>query len=508
MQLGAYATGAAFIHCYPGLAYGVTASTALALDPRRPQYHLIPKANWINDPNGPIYWKGKYHMFYQYKPPTSSYWGDTHWGHAISADMVHWRHLPLALAPTPGGPDSAGCFSGSAVVDGDRVVVLYAGVVPAPEDQATIRDGVHSLRESQCLAIGTGDDLTTWTKDPQPVIAAPPAGMDVSGFRDPCPWRQGDTWYMAVGSGLRGKTGAVLLYQSKDLHHWEYLHLLAGGVSNGENAANPVDSEDMWECPDFFPLDGKHVLIYSSIGQVYWQSGVLDEAEMKFHPAKWGILDYGSYYAAKTQADKHGRRIVWAWIPERRPEAEYSAAGWACMMSLPRRLRLQADGELSIEVDEAVHKLRLDEQRLDLGRNVEMQLKQLHIPKATGELLGLFARKGKPFTVQLIGRLPNGEMAEPLVKIEFDPERPGQVLMDGKAVPVAGPDTLPLELHMYVDGSVAEVILNGTAAYTKRFYYAGDTAPDVWVKLDGPEDAVLALSLWRMEPISLDRLTT
>ncbi len=73
----------------------------------------------MNDPNGPIWWKGKYHLFYQLNPH-AAVWGDMHWGHAVSADMVHWRHEPIALAPTPGGPDSEGCFSGSAVVHGWR----------------------------------------------------------------------------------------------------------------------------------------------------------------------------------------------------------------------------------------------------------------------------------------------------------------------------------------------------------------------------------------------------
>src|ERR1700746_11506 len=88
----------------------------LATDPRRPQYHLLPASNWMNDPNGPIYWRGQYHMFFQYNP-NGAYWGDMHWAHAASPDMVHWRHLPIALSPTPGGPDQDGCFSGSAVVN-------------------------------------------------------------------------------------------------------------------------------------------------------------------------------------------------------------------------------------------------------------------------------------------------------------------------------------------------------------------------------------------------------
>jgi beta-fructofuranosidase len=141
----------------------------LVHDPERPQYHLLPKRNWMNDPDGPIYRDGVYHLFYQYNPG-AAHWGDIHWGHAISADKVHWRHLPVALSPTPGGPDAAGCFSGSAVRDGDTVAVFYTGVVKVPPARATLNDGVHSLRETQCLAIGSGKWLDTWTKRRAPVI--------------------------------------------------------------------------------------------------------------------------------------------------------------------------------------------------------------------------------------------------------------------------------------------------------------------------------------------------
>ena len=313
---------------------------------------------------------------------------------------------------------------------------------------------------------------------------------------------------MAIGSGLAGKGGRVLLYRSKNLRQWEYLHFLAGGEGVGKTTANSVGDGDMWECPDFFALDGKHVLMYSSMGKVHWQTGVLDEAAMKFHPEKTGVMDYGAYYAAKTQTDKHGRRILWGWIQETRPVAEYSAAGWACMMSLPRRLRLRADGGLSIEVDPAVHGLRLDEQRLDLSKDVDMQLKELHIRRATGEVMGLFARGGRPFSVSLVGRLPGGAMQEPLLEVKYDPARPGEVMVDGKAVPVAGPHMHPLELHIYVDGSVAELMVQGAAAYTKRFYYAGAAAPDVRVQVDGPEGTLRGLQMWQLTPISPDRLTS
>src|SRR5882762_9466245 len=99
----------------------------LASDPLRPQFHLLPAKNWMNDPNGPIYWKGMYHMFFQYNPG-AAVWGDMHWAHAVSPDMIHWKHLPIALAPTPGWDDADGCFTGSAVDDHGTATFLYTGV--------------------------------------------------------------------------------------------------------------------------------------------------------------------------------------------------------------------------------------------------------------------------------------------------------------------------------------------------------------------------------------------
>ena len=159
----------------------------LAADPLRPQFHLLPAKNWMNDPNGPIYWKGHYHMFFQYNP-NAAVWGDMHWAHAVSDDMIHWRHLPIALAPSPGWDDADGCFTGSAVDDNGVATILYTGVKTVPPERATLRDGVHNFREVQCLATSSDPQLRTWNKWKAPVIE-PPQDPRLTGFRDPFLWR-------------------------------------------------------------------------------------------------------------------------------------------------------------------------------------------------------------------------------------------------------------------------------------------------------------------------------
>ena len=143
-----------FLHAHDFFS-GDDLRSRLAADPLRPQFHLLPAKNWMNDPNGPIFWKGMYHMFFQYNP-NAAVWGDMHWAHAVSPDMIHWRHLPIALAPTPGWADADGCFTGSAVDDRGTASIVYTAVKSSAPETATLRDGTHSFREVQCLA--TSDD--------------------------------------------------------------------------------------------------------------------------------------------------------------------------------------------------------------------------------------------------------------------------------------------------------------------------------------------------------------
>jgi beta-fructofuranosidase len=444
----------------------------------------------MNDPNGPIYFNGRYHMFFQYNP-LAAVWGDMSWNHAVSTDMLHWKHLPVALTPTVGGPDSFGCFSGSAIAIGKRVYAVYTGTKKSTSDLATIRDGSNNIQESQCLAWSDDPELVTWTKDPEPIVPRPPEGMQITGFRDPSLWKRGDWYYMTVGSGVARVGGCVLLYRSKDLKNWEYLHLLTTGDWNGKPTANPCDDGEMWECPEFFPLDGGHVLIYSTLGKVFWQSGDLDEASMKFTPKKTGLLDLDAFYAPKTQLDAKGRRILWGWIPERRTDAEMRAAGWSGMMSLPRVMNLDSDGTLRLRILPQSVALRAGALPLEgSGGGVTTTL-----PKACGEVMCKAAR-GESFTFAL------HHGGSELLHVDYSADK-HSFLADGKET-VLEPNDTPT-LHAFVDGSVIEVILGERIGYTRRFYSTDSPAPDVVARSEG---AHTSLRAWKIRPISTNRLTT
>lgn len=455
----------------------------------------------MNDPDGPIFWKNEYHMFFQYNPH-AAVWGDMHWAHATSPDMIHWKHQPIALAPTPGGYDQDGCFTGSAVDDNGTPTLIYTGVTSVPPAEATLRDALHNFREVQCLATSRDPQLRTWRKLREPILTAP-HDPNLTGFRDPFLWRDGNIWYMGVGSGQRKLGGQVLLYKSEDLRHWEYLHPLASGTWNGRQTVNPVDSGEMWECPDFFPLGKKHVLFYSTEGKVIWETGELDPKEFVFHSEKTGLLDYGAYYAPKSQLDAHGNRILWGWITETRPESEFSAAGWAGCMSLPRDLSIGEDGGLEMRFASTTQQLRGRELSLPDPSTSEPEwsaaLRSLRIPGASFELQ-LEVRDG-PFLLKI------GDGNTPLLVATCEPdESVPRCTVNGRAAPLPS-SRGPFSFHIFVDGSVVEACINQRIALTTRVY----DVPTGPLRVGLRNSSALTISSLRcreIKPISRDRLTT
>ena len=273
--------------------------------PYRQGYHFMAPTGWINDPNGLSFYNGEYHLFYQYNP-YSGEWQSMHWGHAVSKDLVNWRHLPVALAPSEfyDNDDKGGCFSGSAVDDNGVLTLMYTG---------TVNEGETSI-QTQCIA--TSNDGINFEKyENNPVIAKYPKDGSMD-FRDPKVWRENDAWYVVIGSS-KDNDGKALLYKSDDLRNWEYVGVLA--ESNGEFGY-------MWECPDFFKLDDKYVLIISPMGvenrKVIYFVGDMDYNTGKFTYETEGEIDLGfDYYAPQTLLDDKNRRIMigwqnsWAWMP-------------------------------------------------------------------------------------------------------------------------------------------------------------------------------------------------
>jgi beta-fructofuranosidase len=500
-----------------------TPKHSLATDRHRPRFHLMPPSAWMNDPNGPLYWRGQYHLFYQYSPITAGS-DPKYWGHAVSSDLVHWRNVGIALAPTAFGPDKNGCWSGSAVINNGEPTLVYTGVTWSAETEAVERKkGLVPERQMVAVAADPEDDnLTRWNKIPQnPVIAAPPAGMRVVGWRDPALWKEGDAWYMVIGSGEIGKGGMTLLYSSKDLKDWAYLHPLATAEADPSlDLSRPWDS--MWECPDFFFLQRKPILLVSR-GNGYLTGTYSDH---KFEQQSVGQIDYGSAaYAQKTMEDEKGRRIWWAWLHEKRSSEAQVAAGWAGVMSLPKLLTLLPDGTFGVEPVPELKVLRRGEKRISdqkiephgplllQGFESDCAEIQAEIEFSNCHQAGLRVRSTADGSEQtLIGYDRDSQsLFCDTTASSTDPQTQVAPPLRGRGIE-SGPLQFQhgelLRLRVYIDASVIEIFANGRASLTDRVYPAGAASLGVGVFAKGGTARLRSMTLWELSSISDDRLTS
>ncbi|HUS81382.1 MAG TPA: glycoside hydrolase family 32 protein, partial [Armatimonadota bacterium] len=388
-----------------------------------------------------------------------------------------------------GGPDEDGCWTGSAALDDDGIpAVLYTGVHP----------------QAQCLA-RSHDGLHTWDKHPgNPVVAEPPEGIDPRRFRDPCFWREDDGWYMIIGAGVEGVGGRALLYRSPELVEWEYLHPLCEGAVGV--------SGDMWECPDFFPLSGRHVLLVSAQGEQLYMVGDYDARAHRFEPERSGRIGGGvCYYAGKSFADGSGRRILWGWLRERRSREAQIAAGWSGAMSLPQVLSIGADGSLGIEPAPEVEALRgegMSETDVRLAGGEEVRLDE-----ASGDALELLVEADAAGADRLrvsVRCTPDGAERSDVV---WDQAR-GQVTLDLTGSSLSGDvergvftrplelaDGEPVQLRVFVDRSAIEVYANGRECLVGRAYPTRRDATGVRFGCQGGSVKLTRLCVWQMKCI-------
>ena len=317
----------------------------------RPAFHLTPRVGWMNDPNGFCFYRGRYHLFYQYHP-YSTQWGPMHWGHAVSRDLLHWEHLPAALAPDQ-RYDRDGCFSGSALTLGDgRHLLMYTGTRNVPRE-----DGTKTTVQTQCLAFGDGENYIKYERNPVLGEADVPEGFSIHDFRDPKIGRRPDGGFACiVGNRSDDESGAILLFESEDAIHWRFRSIL-------ERSGNEYGK--MWECPDLFELDGRHVLLVSP--QDMCQAGLefhngngtvcliggFDEKTGKFERDRVQAVDYGiDFYAPQTILTPDGRRVMIGWMQNWDTCIAPEGSKWFGQMSLPRELSLRNGRLIQVPVRE------------------------------------------------------------------------------------------------------------------------------------------------------------
>ena len=351
----------------------------------RPAFHLSARVGWMNDPNGFSWYQGRYHLFYQYHP-YDSHWGPMHWGHAVSDDLLHWQYLPAAMAPDRPF-DRDGCFSGSAMTLPDgRQLLMYTGVAREVTPAGEIREV-----QTQNLAFGDGVDYTKYEHNPVITGEELPEGGSRFAFRDPKVWQAPDGSFRAlIANDMAGQGGQMLLFKSTDLFHWERIHALA------ENH-NRIGF--MWECPDFFQLDGTWVLLGSSQDMLpkgleyhngngtFYFLGDYDAQSETFTEKSDHAIDYGiDFYAPQTLLTPDGRRVMIGWMQNWDTcNLHTKSTPWFGQMSIPRELHVR-NGILYQTPIEELNRLRRDEITYE---NVIVDNGETGLPGVAGRLVDL-----------------------------------------------------------------------------------------------------------------------
>lgn len=338
-------------------------------------HHFKPKKGWINDPNGLVYYKGMYHIFYQHCPdfevPGKQ---PMHWGHAVTKNFIDWEELPVALTPEA-DYESGGCWSGTAIVKDDILYLIYSSVINNGEG--------YCPKIKQTVSIAYSEDGINFKKyENNPVISDVPSDGDIENFRDPAVFYTNNTYYCIIASGhSETKTARLLLYKSDNLFNWEYSGVMV-----------EWQSSLCAECPSFVPMDDKFLLVSSVIpleGKAYFELmyGTFENEKFKIDAA---VQPYKGpdQYAGQLFRDANGRNILISWIP-----------GWAyhnfsdknigCMSS-PCEIKLK-NGRLSVfPVKEVRHLLKNDDSSVKITKNgFIIERKGREAVEFTGELSDL-----------------------------------------------------------------------------------------------------------------------
>lgn len=472
---------------------------ALEQDPHRPLYHFTAPSGSMNDPNGLCFWKGRWHLFYQLNPAEDD---RPHWGHATSPDLVHWRDLPYAIYP---GPERM-CFSGSTLVERDRVVAMY-----------------HGVQVGNMVAVSDDPLLLNWKKlTGGPVIPIGDGSSTPYVVHDPCVWTKDGTYY-ALSNGTPARPDLDYLFQSNDLIHWQYLHPFV--VDDRFTLAG-----DDGACPYFWPVGNRHILLFFShmSGGQYLLGDYKSDADV-FAPTAHGKFNFGAaapsgVHAPSATPDGHGGVLV---ILNMNPGKR--TCGWDQVMTLPRRLTLsdrppRPGNSLRVEPAGAIESLRgsathVDEMLLPANRDLVLQ-------SVTGNSMELSLRVDPPqngvFELSVL-RSPDGEEETRFVfyrnrglrcsETDFGGDRYSIVELDttrssiSPDVSCRPPELAPvylgpedrLELRVFIDRSVVEVFVNDQQCVAARVYPERADSTGVSLRARGQDARLLGLDAWQMK---------
>ena len=523
-----------------------------ANDPHRPVYHLVSPESMMNDPNGLSYWKGSWHLFYQSYPIDEN--ERSHWAHAVSEDLIHWRDLPYALYP---GPEEQ-CFSGNVLVEADRAIALYHGrnvgnITAISTDPLLLnwekkyKEGYISVKLGQSV-----DKAFAGTKGEAGLTnisvgeTAPEAKKTIpegSYIFDPYIWKKGEYYYSLSGCAVpRGPGGkripTELLFRSKDLVNWEYLH----EFSEGDRFSYIGDTR---HCPNFVPIGNKYMLSYfGSVSGGQYLLGDYDRERDKFVVSSHGRINFGAIHpggihAPAIQSDGKGGVIMICNV-----NAGMVTGEWDHLMTLPRRMTLAGGDNVLIEPVDAVESLRYDGKHIEkmtLPANKEIVLKNIK-GKAIEIVAEIDLNAGRnkadfqdqllpPYTYKDPATTPMFEMnvlsspdKKEYTRIAFYPARavkgtdrkeyswitldnscssilPGAFSRAPETAPVLLNDGEPLHLRVFIDHSIVEVFVNGKQCITSRVYPGLKESDGVSIRSAGKDAVLNSLSAYQMKSI-------
>ncbi len=448
-------------------------------DPARPLYHFRAPGNWMNDPNGPIHYGGYFHVFYQHNPYGDA-WGHMHWGHARSRDLVHWEHLPIALWPSLARGEEH-CFSGCAVLtgaglDGERRPIIFYTSIGHPEPECW-------------AAVPEDEELLRWEKHPaSPVLTAGSAPVKLHEWRDPFVFRAEGKTFMVHGGNLnatKGGQAAVSLYEAKsaDLARWEYKSILF---------VHPDAQVKNIECPNFFPLGGKWVLITSPHRACDYFVGTFDAAAGKFQAEKGGLADWSTnYYAPNCFEDSAGRRLLWGWIKD-----FPGGRSWNGCFTLPRVLSIGPDGLLRQLPAPELAALRGEHRRDD---GIELTEEKPFLLPNAGDAIEIVADLERGSAARVALRVRCSADGTRAVEIGFDGEK---LDVAGVSVPLKLAESeKALKLRVFLDRSVLEVYAADGRECITRVLGAKPEDQGLELRASGGKATARKVEIWRLKPI-------
>ncbi|RCW44854.1 glycoside hydrolase family 32 protein [Paenibacillus prosopidis] len=462
----------------------------------RLRYHLMSEFGWMNDPNGFVYYNGEYHMFYQHYP-YQPVWGPMHWGHAVSRDLIEWKHLPVALAPDQ-EYDRDGCFSGSAIEKDGMLYLMYTGHIVTGPDK--------DLHYIQNQNIAVSDDGVHFQKLAcNPVIRPEQIPADVSqkDFRDPKVFERDGVYYAVLGSNDGMGSGLLLMYRSDDLLNWTFVNEIAR--SDGYMGDN-------WECPDLFELEGHDVLMLSpqrmpaqgddfqNLHSTAYMIGRLDTVQGRFLYDQYEQIDCGfDFYAPQTTIDDKGRRIVIGWMETWETEIPTQLGHyWAGAMSLPREVVMQGDKLFFKPIEEMANyrhigyeasNILLDGER-DLGVSGDCYELEVVFRADQAEEFGLKLRVSGDEETVLSYSAADGRFL-------FNRDKAGIGLGGERRTKVELKEGL-LELRIFVDKSSVEVFIQGGAKVMTGRIYPGAQSLGIKAYAKG-SCSIVSFKKWDMQ---------